>query len=104
MKMYILVKEDVPDHLVPVIAAHASLACFRKYEHDADMQRWINSVFKKAVCKVTGTEFEGAKQVEKNVLLTESSLNDQEVCLCFSPRDEYPKSFKFFRLWRPTAG
>lgn len=102
MKMYILVKEDIPNNLVPVITAHASLACFLKYEQDEDMQRWINSVFKKAVCKVTKVEFEKARQVEKNVLLTESALNDQEVCIAFSPRDEYPKYFKYFRLWSPN--
>lgn len=103
MKMYILVKEDIPNNLVPVITAHASLACFLKYEQDEDMQRWINSVFKKAVCKVTKVEFEKARQVEKNVLLTESALNDQEVCIAFSPRDEYPKYFKYFRLWSPNV-
>lgn len=101
MKMYILVKEGVPDNLVPVITAHASLACFRKYEHDAGMQRWINSVFKKAVCKVSDIEFEKAKQVEQHVLLTESALQNQEVCIVFAPRDEYPKYFRFFRLWTP---
>lgn len=103
MKMYILIKEQVPNKLVPVIAAHASLACFRQYEHDEDMQSWINTVFRKAVCKVSETEFEQAKAVEKNVLLTESALDNQEVCLAFSPRQEYPKSFKYFRLWSPNA-
>ena len=103
MKMYILVKESIPNNLVPVITAHASLACFLKYEQDEEMQHWINSVFKKVVCKVTEVEFEKARQVEKNVLLTESLLNNQEVCLAFSPREEYPKFFKFFRLWSPNA-
>jgi peptidyl-tRNA hydrolase len=103
MKMYILIKDNVPNKLVPVIAAHASLACFRKYEQDEDMQRWINTVFKKAVCKVSEAEFNKAKDAEKNVLLTESALDNQEVCLAFSPREEYPKSFKYFRLWSPNA-
>ncbi len=30
MKMYILIKETVPNKLVPVIAAHCSLACYKK--------------------------------------------------------------------------
>ena len=38
MKMYILVKQGVPDKLVPVITAHASLACFRKFEQNENMQ------------------------------------------------------------------
>ena len=65
MMMYILVKESIPNNLVPVITAHASLACFLKYEQDEEMQHWINSVFKKVVCKVTEVEFEKARQVEK---------------------------------------
>jgi peptidyl-tRNA hydrolase len=103
MKMYLLIKEKVPNKLVPAIAAHASLACFRKYEQEEDMQRWINSVFKKAVCKVSEAEFNQAKEVEKNVLLTESALENQEVCLVFSPREQYPQSFKYFRLWSPNV-
>ncbi|MBD2769865.1 hypothetical protein IC235_18400 [Hymenobacter sp. BT664] len=103
MKMYLLVKENAPNKLVPVVTAHASLACFREYEQEEDMQHWINSVFKKVVCKVTEAEFEQAKQVAKRVLLTESSLGGQEVCLAFSPREEYPKYFKYLRLWSPNA-
>lgn len=31
MKMYIILKDDIPDILVPVITAHASLACYKKF-------------------------------------------------------------------------
>jgi peptidyl-tRNA hydrolase len=101
MKMYILVKRDVPDKLVPVICAHASLACFRKYEQDADMQIWIHGIFKKVVCTVDEQTFEQVKAEEKNIVLTESALENQEVCIAFCPRENYPKSFKFFSMWKP---
>jgi len=32
MKMYIVVKDNIPDKLIPVITAHASLACYKKKE------------------------------------------------------------------------
>lgn len=101
MKMYILVKRDVPDKLVPVITAHASLACFRKFEHNENMQTWINGIFKKVVCVVSETEFERAQAVADHIVLTESALDSQEVCLAFVPREEYPKMFQFLKMWTP---
>jgi peptidyl-tRNA hydrolase len=101
MKMYILVKDDVPGKFVPVITAHASLACYLKYRDNEDMQQWINGIFKKVVCKVNNTEFENAKNEDKNVLLTESALENEEVCLAFCPRKEYSKQFKYFKMWTP---
>jgi peptidyl-tRNA hydrolase len=103
MKMYILIRNTVPDKMAPVIAAHAALACFRKFEHDNDMQLWINGIFKKVVCKVSDQEFEQAKLHEKHILLTESALDNTEVALVFCPRPEYGKAFKFFRMWTPEA-
>jgi peptidyl-tRNA hydrolase len=101
MKMYILIKRDTPDNLVPVIAAHASLACFRKFEHMPDMQAWINGVFKKVVCAVSEEEFIRAQSETDHVKLTESALDNREVCLAFSPREEYPKMFRFLKMWSP---
>lgn len=104
MKMYILIRDNVPDPLVPVIAAHASLACYKKYEQDPDMVEWIDSVFKKVVCKVNDKEFEKAKEAPKNVVLTESALEGAEVCIAFCPRETYGKAFRFFRMWAPGSG
>jgi peptidyl-tRNA hydrolase len=101
MKMYILVKRDVPDKFVPVITAHASLACFRKFEHHPNMQTWINGIFKKVVCAVNDKEFENAKKEADHIVLTESALDNQEVCIAFSPREEYAKMFRFLKMWTP---
>jgi hypothetical protein len=101
MKMYILVKRDIPDKMVPVITAHASLACFRKFENTENMQIWINGIFKKVVCVVSETEFVNAKKEPDHIVLTESALGNQEVCIAFSPREEYAKMFKFFSMWTP---
>ncbi|MNJ91867.1 hypothetical protein D3C87_95220 [compost metagenome] len=101
MKMYIVIKNDVPDKLVPVIAAHASLACYKKFEEDSDMNTWINGIFRKVVCLANESEFTNLKEEERAVLLTESSLDNREVCLVFCPREEYPKKFKFLKMWTP---
>jgi hypothetical protein len=102
MKMYILLKETLPNKFAPVVSAHSSLACYKKFETDDDMQTWINSIFKKVVCTVTEAEFEKAKTEDKHIVLTESALDNAEVAIAFSPREEYPKRFKFFRMWMPN--
>jgi hypothetical protein len=49
---------------------------------------------------VSDAEFERAKAVEKHVCITESALDGAEVALAFCPRAEWPKMFRFFRLYR----
>ena len=101
MKMYIIVKDTIPDKLVPVISAHASLACYKRYENNEDMIKWINGIFKKVVCVVDEINFDNYKNEADSILLTESSLDNKEVCLAFCPREEYPKKFKYLKMWTP---
>ena len=101
MKMYIIVKDTIPDKLVPVITAHASLACYKKYETNRDMKKWISGIFKKVVCLTNETEFNKFKDEPNFVVLTESSIGNNEVCLAFCPREEYSKKFKFLKMWKP---
>jgi hypothetical protein len=102
MKMYILIKENVPNKMAPVIAAHASLACYKLFEEDMDIQDWIKGIFKKVVCGVNYKEFENAKLEAKHIVLTESALNNEEVAIAFCPRVEYSKQFRFFKMWQPN--
>lgn len=101
MKMYIIVKNDIPDKMVPVITAHASLACYKKFEHNENMIKWISGIFKKVVCVVNEAEFSVLKNELDFVLLTESSLDNKEAALAFCPREEYSKKFKFLKMWTP---
>lgn len=103
MKMYIVVKDSIPDKLIPVITAHASLACYKKFEENEQMIKWINGIFKKVVCLVNEDEFAHLKKESDHVLLTESALDNQEVCLAFCPREEYPKKFRFLKMWTPQG-
>jgi peptidyl-tRNA hydrolase len=100
MKMYILVKEEVPLGIAMVGVAHASLAAYLKFKTSPEVGTWIAGPFYKAVCKVNSKEFENAKQVEDHVIISESSLNNQEIAIAFKPRDEWPKMFKFLRLYK----
>lgn len=99
MKMYILIKEDVPLGLAMTAAAHASLAMWLKFGKCGYCERWLSS-FKKVICKVHDKEFENAKSVEDHVVLTEAALDGKEVAIAFMPREEWPKMFNFFRLYK----
>jgi len=100
LKMYILVKEDIPIGKVVVGIAHASLAAYLKFQDKEEVKQWISGPFYKTVCKVNEKEFEKAKQEKDYVIITESSLDNAETVIAFMPREEYPKYFKFFRLYK----
>ena len=98
MKMYILVKDSVPIGYALVAVAHASLAAYLKFRDTPEIQEWLSGPFYKTVCKVNDREFEKAKECSDHVVTTESALDDREIAIAFRPRDDWPKSFKFFKL------
>jgi len=100
MKMYILVRDDIPLGFAMVAVAHASLAAYLKFRDAPQTAQWLDGPFFKAVCKANAKEFENAKQVEDHVVLTESALDGREVAIAFRPREEWPKMFKFLRLYK----
>jgi len=100
MKMYILLKDSLPEGFAVLAAAHASLACYLKFQEDPAMQEWVSETFYKVICMVNDKEFEKAKSFEDGVVLTESALENQEVAIAFKPRTEWPKAFRFYRLYK----
>jgi hypothetical protein len=100
MKMYILIKESVPAGLAVLAAAHASLAAYLQFQDAPEVAEWLAGPFYKVVCRVSDVEFEEAKEVEDHVVLTESALDGAEVAIAFGPREEWPKAFRFYRLYR----
>ena len=100
MKMYILIKENIPVGNAIVAAAHASLGTYLKYQDSQEIKEWLSGPFYKVVCKVNEAEFELAKREPDHVVITESKMNDAEIAIAFKPREEWPKSFRFLRMYR----
>jgi peptidyl-tRNA hydrolase len=100
MKMYILIKDSVPNGFAILAAAHASLAAYLKFKDTPEIAEWLSGPFYKVVCRVNDKEFEAAKQFADNVILTESALGQAEVAIAFKPREEWPKPFKFYTLYK----
>lgn len=100
MKMYILVRDDIPLGFAMVAVAHASLAGYLRFRDSPEIAEWLSGPFFKAVCKVNAKEFENAKAVPDHVVLTETALEGREVAIVFKPRTEWPKMFRFLKLYR----
>jgi hypothetical protein len=100
MKVYILIKDSVPLGYAMVAAAHASLAAYLKFKDCEEVKQWLAGPFRKAACRVSDEDFEKAKAVEDRVVLSESAMDGQEVAIAFKPREEWPKNFKYFSLYR----
>lgn len=103
MKMYILVKDDVPLGFAMVAVAHASLAGYLKFQDTPEVKEWLSGPFFKAVCKVSSKEFEIAKDVPDHLVLTESALENREVAIVLKPREQWPKMFRFLKLYKEVA-
>ncbi len=98
--MHILIKDAVPPGFAILAAAHASLAAYLNFRNTPEVEKWLAGPFYKASCRVTASEFEKAKECEAHVVMTESALKNREVDIAFKPRAEWPKPFKFLKLYR----
>jgi peptidyl-tRNA hydrolase len=99
MKMYILVRSDIPLGVAMVSVAHAPLWCYKKFENDPRMQHWCEHDKFKVVCKVSKEDFDAAKNVPDNVIVTEDKFFNEEIAIAFCPREEWPRKFSEFKLY-----
>ena len=102
LKMYILIKDTTPPDLVPLVTAHTAVGTLRKFQNDPLMQSWFgSSLFKKVICKVNVAQFEKAKTYGDHFALTEIHQRKLgELGLGFNIQEEYPKFFKFLKLYK----
>ena len=104
MKMYIFIKDSIPDNFAPLVAAHASLSCYLAFKKDAGMIEWQKTSFKKVICRVSDSDFAWLKlwgitnNFDINVT-TESALDSVQVAITYCPQKELPDFFKDFTLW-----
>jgi len=102
LKMYILIREDTPANLVPLIAAHTAMGTYREFEPWIVTQKWFETELQKTViCKVSAKQFEKAKEYGDWFALIEVHHQELgELGLGFRVQKEYPKFFKFLPLYK----
>lgn len=108
-KLYIAVLDEVPDHMVPVLVAHAVLGAHMWFTTEAPEPEmicwsdWLDHSFRKVVLKVNRKEFH--KIITLNGVFTaheNTTLNAEKSCAVVCPRAEYPNVIKFAKLWQPN--
>ncbi len=105
LRMYIIVRDDLPPEHVALACAHGSLAAWFKWAAHEDMEffgifnEWQQTSFRKVICKATAEQFERAKLEHAHIVMTESSLG-RETALVLRIAEEYPKFFKFLPKYK----
>lgn len=99
MKMYIIVREEVPLHVAINSVGHAALGTYLKFKDHEETQEWLETSFNKVTCKANPKEFELAKTMDDYLLIREAKFNNEEICIGFRPRKEWHKFFKYLRLY-----
>jgi len=100
MKMYIAIKEWVPNGHAMNTAAHAGLIGWLEFGGRAESTEWLKNSFKKVTCMVSDEEFAELKKLDHCKVITESRLDHDEVGIVFAPRKEWPDIMKTLRLWK----
>lgn len=114
-KLYICVREDVPDFITPTLVAHAVLRHhLHWYEYatqeNAQYKNWLEESFKKCVVRVNLKEFEKIRKLHEThqMHITESwenkTLNGEVTCITVVAEDgKIPNVLKFAKLWKPLT-
>ncbi len=105
LKLYIAVLDEVPDHMVPVLVAHAVLGAHVRFNissYKNNYPDWFRESFKKVVLKVNRKEFEKIKLYSVYAAHENSTLNGEISCLVMEPTYDNPNVIKFAKMWKPN--
>lgn len=108
LKMYIAVLDEVPDQMVPVLVAHATLGAHLYFTSleiwNNTYSDWLNESFRKVVLKVNRKEFEHIKKLDLVHLTHENSvLGAEKSCAVIYPREDNLRVLAFAKMWTPSS-
>lgn len=101
LKLYIAVLDEVPDHMVPVLVAHAVMGADGFFATNEYFD-WKDLSFKKVVLRVNRKEFDKISKLEDIYLAHENTtLGGEKSCAVVCPRYDIPNVLKFAKMWKP---
>jgi peptidyl-tRNA hydrolase len=113
-KMYIAVRDEVPDNMVPVLVAHAVINAddyFYNFDQtDADIEtrrqycEWRINSFRKVVIRVNDKEYRKIRDTLECFEGSENTVfNAEGSCLVVLPvmSGQEPNVLKFAKMWKP---
>lgn len=98
-----MVRDDVPDHIVPTLVAHAVLSAHLKFEHTDDYQDWLKHSFRKVTVRVNQKEFDKVSALNCHLAYESTVLDGQMCCAVVYPMSDVPNVLKFAKLWQPKC-
>jgi hypothetical protein len=91
----------VDDGHVALGACHGTLMCYLRFQETDAMKDWLKNSFRKVLCVVNENQWWEARSFcFDKVIVTESAFGGAEIGMVFAPRTEFPKCFKFYRLFK----
>lgn len=111
-RMYICVREGVPDHMVPVLVAHTVMNANDHFQNcDEEIRNryllWKKESFRKCVVRVSNSEWTKISKLPNVFLGYENTVMEREFSCaipCPIHQSELPNVLKFAKLWRPSGG
>jgi peptidyl-tRNA hydrolase len=105
-KMYIAVREDVPDFMVPTLVAHSVLGAHMSFKDEVSYNEWLSESFRKVTLRVSIKEFNKILTLTDHLLYTgyeKTTLNAEPSCVVVCPvySNKIPNVLKFGKLWKP---
>lgn len=104
-KMYIVVHQEVPPNMVPVLVAHSVVNAHVKFQHNPIYENWLKNSFRKCVVQASPYEFDAIIRVSDPDLIhighENKTLGGMPSCIVRMPvqHQAVPNHFKYLRLW-----
>ena len=100
MKMYIVIFDDVPAGLAPVVSAHGSLICYLMNSGTPEIKEWLKG-FKKVVVSASRDMEKALLNIPNAIKITESRLDNKLVGIVYLQSFERQKVLRNLPLWDP---
>lgn len=106
-RLYIAIRDEVPDYIVPTLVAHTILNADEEFGFDPLWEGWRSQSFKKCVVRVNQKEWDKIVSLPRVYQGYEKhTLNGEMSCAIVLPceNEHLPSVLKFAKLWKPREG
>jgi peptidyl-tRNA hydrolase len=102
LKMFIVLRWDLPAEVAIVAAAHASIGTYLTFIDNPLMNEWQKTSFIKRICKSTNyVHFNNLKSFGRHRVFTESTIDNLEVSIGFDIMVPPYHTMNEIPLWTP---
>lgn len=89
IKQYLVLRHGISPSIATIGVAHGVLGSYLKWQNEPIVQDWVSGKygpFYKVICQAQDQQqWEAIKKWPDSVIITESKLDNMEVCVAFKP-------------------